>query len=114
MSAWDDIIYRLETAGQKVSVKHRQDKQTDDIGTEIISEVDYVDFMIKGDEFRVEKIIKPLIIDKKSHYSHTSGSRGKIEYVLSPNETTTVIKAYRYDDDQDDYIEIRGGGDFLG
>jgi hypothetical protein len=114
MSAWDDIIYRLESAGQKIDIEHRKDKQVDDVGTEIVSEVDFIDFSLAGKDYRVEKVVRPLILDKKSHYSHTAGTKGKIQYILSPNETTTTLKAYVFDEDIDDYIEISGGGGFLG
>lgn len=114
MSVWDDLIYRLEGSNQKIDIKHRKETQVDDIGTEIVSEIDYIEFPMQGNDFKVEKITRPLVLDKKSHYSHTAGQKTSVEYVLSPDETTVTVKAYRLDPEADEWIELGNGGGFLG
>jgi hypothetical protein len=62
---------------------------------------------------RVELVKAPLILDKKTHYTHTAGARASVEYVLSETETTTKIRALRYNEDMNEWVEINVNRGFL-
>lgn len=93
---WLDMIDNLK---QKFEVERELSEQitTDDVGTQIINKIDRVTFENDLGEFKVERITRPAILDKKVHYSHSSGSKGLVEYILSPDETTSKIVIYKKD-----------------
>jgi len=49
---------------------------------------------------------RPLVLDKKLIYSHQQGKSARTEYTFSDKEFTHKIKAYKYDDDNDEWKEI--------
>jgi hypothetical protein len=105
--AWEGLLDRLEDKYGEVKVQRREDIRNDDLGNEIKSQVQFVEFDMSGNSFRVEKITSPMILDKKTHYTHTAGARANIEYILSETETTSKMKVFRFDNDEDDWIEIQ-------
>ena len=103
---WEDLLLRLEDKVGPLKVEKLSETRTDDIGQNIVSNIERIEFELGGNTLRVEKVTKPLILDKKTHYTHTAGARASVEYVLSEDETTTHIKAYRLDPDLDEWLEI--------
>jgi hypothetical protein len=49
---------------------------------------------------------RPVVLDKKFIYSHRAGQSGRTEYEFSDTEFTHKIKAYKWNDDFDDWKEI--------
>jgi len=49
---------------------------------------------------------KPLVLDKKTIYSHRAGQAARTEYEFSETEKTHKLKAYKWDDDLDEWNEI--------
>jgi hypothetical protein len=49
---------------------------------------------------------KPLMLDKKFHYSHRAGQSARTEYSFSETEFTYKLKAYKWDNDEDEWKEI--------
>ncbi len=96
---WNDLLDRLEMKHGEVEIQKRKESRSDDLGNELVSNIEFVDFEMEGNKFRVEKVTSPMILDKKTHYSHSSGNHTSIEYVLSETETTSKIRVLREDDD---------------
>lgn len=48
----------------------------------------------------------PVVLDKKEFYSHQQGKAARIEYVFSDTEFSHKIKAYKWDDYNDEWKEI--------
>lgn len=49
---------------------------------------------------------KPLLLDKKEHFSHRAGQNARIEYNFSETEFTYKLRAYKWDDIDDEWDEI--------
>ncbi len=49
---------------------------------------------------------RPVVLDKKIIYSHQQGKSGRAEYEFSDTEFTHKIKAYKWDDDFDEWKEM--------
>jgi hypothetical protein len=49
---------------------------------------------------------RPVVTDKKFIYSHRAGQAARTEYEFSDTETTHKVRAYKWDDDNDDWKEI--------
>ena len=56
---------------------------------------------------KVSRITRPMIIDKKFHYTHTSGGKGRVEYVLSDTEKTHRIALYKWNSLDDNWEEVK-------
>ncbi|HYC80002.1 MAG TPA: hypothetical protein VEC17_03160 [Candidatus Binatia bacterium] len=49
---------------------------------------------------------KPLVLEKKEHFSHRAGQAARVEYVFSDKEFTYKLKAYKWNDIDEDWDEI--------
>ena len=74
----------------------------DDGGIDIHS----IEFSGPLGRMRLEYVTKPAILDKKTSYSKRIGSETQIDYVYSEDEKTNQLIAYRWDEAQDDWVEI--------
>ena len=52
---------------------------------------------------------KPVVLDKKMIYSHQQGKSARTEYTFSDTEFSHKIKAYKWDDNIDDWKEMDAG-----
>ena len=55
---------------------------------------------------KLEFVIKPVILDKKTIYSGRIGSDTKVEYVYSEDEKSNKLIAYKWDEAGNDWAEI--------
>jgi len=111
---WGEILDRLEDQYGELDVQKLSETREDDTGQKLTSDIKRVEFETPQGKMRVELVTAPMILDKKTHYTHTSGARANVEYVLSETEKTQRIKAYRFDEDTNEWIEINTSSSFLG
>lgn len=111
---WGDIRDRLEDQYGELEVEKLSETREDDTGQKLTSEIERIEFETAQGKMRVELVTAPMILDKKTHYTHTAGARANVEYVLSDTEKTQRIRAYRYDEDTDEWLEINTSSGFLG
>lgn len=52
---------------------------------------------------------RPVVLDKKFIYSHRAGQAARTEYEFSDTEFSYKLKAYQWDDDNDEWKEIDAG-----
>jgi len=57
-------------------------------------------------KIRLEFIIKPLVLSKKTHYSKRMGTSAKVDYITSDTEKVRTLLAYKWDDPSDTWVEI--------
>lgn len=53
---------------------------------------------------------RPVVLDKKFIYSHRAGQAARTEYKFSDTEFSYKIKAYKWNDDNDEWKEIDAAG----
>lgn len=76
----------------------------DDLGNKIEGVKEILEFMSPDlGELRIERLTRPRIIDKKSHYSRTAMGKAQVEYVLDPEEKTHKITVYKKDEFSNDW-----------
>lgn len=103
---WGEILDRLEDQYGELAVERFSESREDDTGQKLVTDIERVEFETPMGKMRVELATSPTILDKKTHYSHTAGAHTSIEYVLSETEKTQKIRAFRFDENTDDWIEI--------
>ncbi len=69
-------------------------------------DIEYIIFKGPLGKIRLEFIEKPVVLDKKTTYSRRIGSETKVDYVYSEHEKASQMSAYKWDDAQDDWIEM--------
>jgi len=63
-------------------------------------------------QMKLEYFSRPLVLDKITHGSRRIGSTPGVEYVYSETEKTHQLKVYKWDDNQNDWLEIDLRGSF--
>lgn len=71
--------------------------------------LEYYEFNGPAGKTRVERIVKPKVIDRKMHVATRIGAEGKEELVYSEDESVSYIKAYQWSESTLDWVEIEGG-----
>lgn len=59
-----------------------------------------------GDRYKVMRENRPVVLEKKQHYSHRQGDTARTEYILSDTEFSHKIKVYK-EDNYGDWDEVR-------
>lgn len=104
---WENLIDNLEIKFGKLSRKSQTTVSTDDIGHEIKSEEEWVEFETPLGKMKLSRVTRPMIIDKKFHYTHTGGGKGKVEYVLSDTEKTQKVTLYKWNSLNNEWQEVK-------
>jgi len=60
-------------------------------------------------KMKLERTTKPRVLDKQTQYSNRAGSDVRVDYVYSPDEVVQFMNAYKWDDNDDDWVEMEAG-----
>ena len=77
-----------------------------------VGEAEIVLFTSPLGKMKLEYITKPVLLDKKTHGSRRIGSETSVEYIYSDTEFTHQLKAHKWDEAQNDWLEIDMRGSF--
>jgi len=69
-------------------------------------DIEYVIFQGPLGRMRLEFEEKPVILDKKTTYSRRAGSDTAIDYVYSDTEKSQKMRAYKWDQEQEEWEEM--------
>ena len=98
---WKDIIAKIKDNFELIEHK------TEDIdGEESQGTIELVIFNGPLGKMKLERTTKPLVIDKKTLGSRRIGSETTVEYVYSDTEKVNKFRAYRFDEDNQNWIEM--------
>lgn len=104
---WENLLDNLEIKFGKLERKNKSFTQTDDVGHEIKNDEEWVEFDTPMGKMKLSRVTKPMILDKKFHYTHTSGGKGKVEYVLSDTEKSHRVTLYQWNDMNNEWQEVK-------
>ncbi|MGM0495771.1 MAG: hypothetical protein ACQERX_03810 [Bacillota bacterium] len=104
----------LEEKWKSVVGNIKDNFEVEDSGSEHIDEeggidVDYIVFQGPLGRMRLEFISKPVVLDKKTNYSKRIGSETQVTYVYSEEEKNTKMIAYKWDENDENWVEIEAG-----
>ncbi len=57
-------------------------------------------------KIKLEMVVKPLVINKKTHYSKRMGTSAKVDYITSETEKVRTLFAYKLDPVEDNWVKI--------
>jgi hypothetical protein len=103
---WEDLILELNRKF-KVEEERFEDliMQTQD-GPVKQGQAEVLIFETPMGKIKLVRESKPIVLDKKEHYSHQQGKTARIEYKFSDSEFSHKMKAYKWSDDEDDWVEM--------
>jgi hypothetical protein len=86
---WEELVTRIENKLKVIEKK----TTTADEGRTTIERV-----IFEGPEGRMklERVSKPLVVDKKFHYSRRIGSQQSVEYVYSPTDKVQRVQLFKW------------------
>ena len=105
---WEQFVEMAQGKFQHVMVS-----KEDLIGPtgEVQGSADVVKFFIpEMGRFRVVRENKPVVLEKKMHYSHRQGDTARTEYVFSDTELSHKIRVYKEVDDEWEEISAEALG----
>lgn len=66
---------------------------------ELTQHISYVTFTKGGRRFKMERVTRPAIAERKSHYHKAAGSKVRYENVYDPSDLTHITNFYASDGD---------------
>jgi len=97
---WENLIDNIK---DKFKVEEHKNEHLDERGG---TDIEFIIFKGPLGRMKLEFTTKPLVLDKKTTYSRRIGSQTAIEYIYSEDEKTHKLMAYKWDDFQNDWVEI--------
>lgn len=98
---WLNLLSMIEeNFGQ---IERRKEELSEE---EVSSQKETVEFKGPLGRMKLVRFVRPLLLERKTTYSRRAGSETKIDNVYSEEETVTSLKAYRFDEANDNWQEI--------
>lgn len=69
-------------------------------------DVEFIIFKGPLGRMKLEFMSRPVVLDKKTKYSNRLGAETKVEYVYSQDEKNYKLKAYKWDEGVNEWVEI--------
>ncbi len=82
--------------------KHTKEHMEEEGGINI----EIIEFKGPLGDMKLEFIVKPKVIDKKTNYSQRIGSETNVKYIYSETEKSYQLLAYKWNEDDQDWLEI--------
>jgi len=97
---WVDLVNNIK---DKFEVEEHNNKHLDEMGG---TDIEFIIFKSPLGRVKLEYVVKPVVLDKKTNYSQRIGSESNVEYIYSEDEKTSRLIAYKWDESESDWIEI--------
>ena len=95
---WENLINNIK---DKFKVEKHDTEHTDEMGG---TDTEFIIFESPLGRVKLERITKPVVLDKKTSYSQRIGSETSVEYVYSEDEKTARLTAYKWENNE--WVEI--------
>lgn len=104
---WFDIIENIESKFDVIDKTRQENPIGDDLEENKSKEtIESIVFMGPFGKMKLERITRPVIIDKKAHYSKRAGDKARAEYTYSETEFSQTMKAYKWSGGDGEWVEI--------
>jgi len=98
---WENLINDIK---DKFEVEEQKKEHLNEQGG---TDIEFIIFKSPLGRMKLEYITKPVVLDKKTNYSQRIGSQSNVEYVYSQDEKTHRLVAYKWNEIQDDWLEVK-------
>lgn len=104
---WGDVVQLIEQKFGIIERKKEEFPLGDDFEEEKAKEeVESIVFNGPLGKMMVQRTTRPIVIDKKSHYTKRMGQGAQVEYTYSEDKFSHKLKAFKWDDIANDWVEM--------
>jgi hypothetical protein len=94
---WEQFVETAKSTFQNV-VENSEDLQ-DPAGEFAPGNADIIEFTLPASgRYKVVRENKPVVLEKKMHYSHRQGDTARSEYILSDTDFSHKVRVYKEDE----------------
>ncbi|MCK4554017.1 hypothetical protein KAU19_03570 [Candidatus Parcubacteria bacterium] len=97
---WNNIVGQIE---DNFEVEEKGKQHEDDMGG---IDIEFVIFKGPLGRMKLEFVVKPVVLDKKTTYSRRIGAETKVDYVYSDTEKSHKMRAYKWDEGEERWAEM--------
>lgn len=106
---WEDIKGMVKDKFEILEEKREPlELKTGLTETQKIGEKEIIIFNSPIGKTKLEYIVKPVVIDKKEHFSKRMGTTSQTEYILSDSDFSYRMEAFRWNEINNDWEKISG------
>lgn len=98
---WQNVLGQIKDNFEVLSKENSRDPESG-------STVETVVFISPAGKVMLEFIARPILLETKTKYSNRIGSDVKIEKVYSQDDFSYSLEAWRFDEDNQDWLPITG------
>lgn len=91
--AWDKIVDAIDS--RYGLDRHGRNQEPLEDRTDLMQNIAFIEFTRNGQEYRLERVSRPAIIDKKSHYHKAASGGIRYENVYDTDTIAHQTKMYR-------------------
>ena len=96
---WEEVLRRLDKQFGGLEFDETEDEETHTV-------LETVVWTSPVGRMKLARSTRPLVVDKKLHYSNRAGRESHVEYVYSKTETTSRVRLYRWSEAGNDWQEM--------
>lgn len=96
---WEEVLRRLDKHFGDLEFDETEDEETQAVTESVV-------WTSPQGRMKLARTTRPLVVDKKLHYSNRAGGGTHVEYVFSKTETSSRIRLFRWSDPLNDWEEI--------
>ena len=96
---WEEVLRRLDKQFGNLEFDEIEDEETHAVTESVVWESPM-------GRMKLARTTRPLVVDKKLHYSGRVGGGSHVEYVYSKTESTSRVRLYRWSDAAGDWEEV--------
>ncbi|MCK5460063.1 hypothetical protein KAI52_03030 [Candidatus Parcubacteria bacterium] len=106
---WQNIIGMIDDKFSIDDKKTEKEEIGQDVGGDTVFEIkDTVEFKCPLGKMKLELVIRPIVLDKKTNFSRRIGSGVEVKYIFSDSETSTKFRAFKWSEESENWDEIDG------
>jgi hypothetical protein len=106
--AWDRIVDAIDT--KFGLVKHGRSQRPVEDAPDLTEKVAFVVFDRDGEQYKVERIAGPAIIDRKTMGARRSGATTRVENIYDPDEISYRTNLYKQEAGEWELVDITALG----
>ena len=98
---WKEVVGNIK---DNFEVLEHETEHLDEMGG---IDIEFITFKSPAiGQVKLEFVTQPVVIDKKTNYSRRIGSDTNVEYVYSQEEKSCKLNAYKWSEDEEEWVEI--------
>ena len=96
---WEEVLRRLDKLFGDLEFDEIEDEETQAVTETVV-------WTGPQGKMKLARTTRPLVVDKKTHFSNRVGGGTHVEYIYSKTESTSRVRLYRWKEAVSDWEEV--------